>query len=150
MASDPVGQRAGHVHTHPTHATASGTTVLAATLMIIAGAMAILEGIAALVNDDLFVVTRHYVYEFSATGWGWVHLIVGVALVVAGCAVLGGALWARFFGVAVASLGVVANFLWLPFYPLWALVLIAVNLVVIWALCTGMHREADADRVASG
>ncbi|MCX5076975.1 hypothetical protein ACFWHQ_26485 [Streptomyces sp. NPDC060334] len=149
MASDPVGHRAGHVHTSPTHAPASGTTLLAAALMIVGGVMAVLEGIATVVNDDLFVVTRHYVYEFSRTGWGWVHIILGVALVIAGCAVIGGALWARYFGVAIASLGVVANFLWLPYYPLWALVLIAVNLLVIWALCTGMHREADAGRAAA-
>ncbi|MEV7726454.1 hypothetical protein AB0P15_17130 [Streptomyces sp. NPDC087917] len=117
--------------------------------MIIGGAMAIFEGIAALTKDRLFVVTRHYVFEFNLTGWGWIHLILGIGLVVAGCAVLGGALWGRFFGVAVAGLAAIANFLWLPYYPWWALTLIAVNLLVVWALCTGMHHEADAASAAA-
>ncbi|MFD3698273.1 hypothetical protein ACFWUZ_19340 [Streptomyces sp. NPDC058646] len=144
MASDAAGARTGPRHPSPTHAPTSGTTVLAASFMIFGGAMAIFEGIAALAKDSLLVVTRHYVFEFSLTGWGWVHLILGIALVFAGCAVISKALWARFFGVAVAGLGAIANFLWLPYYPLWALVLIAVNLFIVWALCTGMHREADA------
>lgn len=143
MASDASRAQAGHGQPHPWHAPTSGTTLAAAVLMIFGGVMAFLEGIAAVVSDDLFVVTRHYVFEFSLTGWGWVHLILGVALVVAGCAVLGGALWGRYFGITVASLGAIANFLWLPYYPWWALVLVAVNLFIVWALCTGAHREAD-------
>ncbi|MFR9798549.1 hypothetical protein ACL02U_22015 [Streptomyces sp. MS06] len=144
MASDAYRSGAPDAGPHPWHAPTSGITVLAAALMILAGAMAIFEGIAAIAEDSLFVVTRHYVFEFSLTGWGWVHLIVGIVTVVAGGAVLTGALWARFFGVVVAGLGALANFLWVPYYPLWALTLVAVNLFVVWALCTGMHREADA------
>ncbi|MFJ1698944.1 hypothetical protein ACIO6T_20195 [Streptomyces sp. NPDC087532] len=144
MAGDTTGTAASHTYPSPTHAPTSGTTVLAAVLMVIGGAMAIFEGIAALTKDRLFVFTRHYVFEFSLAGWGWVHLILGIVLVLAGCAVFGGALWARFFGVAVAGLGVIANFLWLPYYPLWAMVLIAVNILAVWALCMGMHREAHA------
>ncbi|MFB6985021.1 hypothetical protein ACFC0C_09675 [Streptomyces sp. NPDC056178] len=144
MAGDTTGTAASHAYPSPTHAPTSGTTVLAAVLMVIGGAMAIFEGIAALTKDHLFVFARHYVFEFSLTGWGWVHLILGIVLVLAGCAVFGGALWARFFGVAVAGLGAIANFLWLPYYPLWAMVLIAVNIIAVWALCMGMHREAHA------
>ncbi|MET9606909.1 hypothetical protein ABZZ17_17805 [Streptomyces sp. NPDC006512] len=146
MASDATRPQASRAHTSATHAPVSGTTVLAAALMIFGGIMAVLEGISAIASDGLFLMTRHYVFELSLTAWGWIHLILGVILVVAGCAVLTGALWARYFGVAIAGLGAIANFLWLPYYPLWALVLIAVNLLIIWALCTGMHREADADR----
>ncbi|WSP43839.1 hypothetical protein OG247_34115 [Streptomyces sp. NBC_01244] len=112
--------------------------------MIFGGVMALFEGIAAIAKDDLFIATRHYVFEFSLAGWGWVHLILGIVLVFAGCAVFSGALWARFFGVAVAGLGAIANFLWVPYYPLWALVLVAVNIFIVWALCMGMHREAHA------
>lgn len=146
MASDATRPRADQAHPSPWHAPTSGTTAVAAALMIFGGVMALFEGIAALAKDDLFLATRHYVFEFSLTGWGWIHLILGIVLVLAGCAVLTGALWARFFGVAIAGLGAIANFLWLPYYPWWALVLIAVNVFVIWALCMGMHREADADR----
>ncbi|MFF4423147.1 hypothetical protein ACFY04_20595 [Streptomyces sp. NPDC001549] len=144
MASDASRPRTSAPQPSAWHAPTSGRTIAAGALMVFAGAMAIFEGIAALARDDLFVVTRHYVFEFSVTGWGWVHLIVGIALVLAGCAVFTGALWARFFGVAVAGLAAIANFLWVPYYPWWALTLVVVNLFVVWALCTGMHREADA------
>ncbi|WP_327370051.1 DUF7144 family membrane protein [Streptomyces sp. NBC_01217] len=145
MASDTTRAKAGP---SPWHAPTSGTTLLAAALMILGGVMAIFEGIAAITRDNLFVVTRHYVFEFSLAGWGWVHLILGIALVLAGCALFTGALWARYFGVLVAGLGAIANFLWLPFYPLWALVLIVINIFVVWALCMGMHREAEEGRTA--
>ncbi|MFK0258018.1 hypothetical protein [Streptomyces sp. NPDC090445] len=141
MASDAAGSRANPGY--PTPAPPSGMTTLAAALMIFGGAMAVFEGISAIATDSLFVATRHYVFEFSLAGWGWIHLILGIILVFAGFAVVNGAVWARYFGVAIASLGAIANFLWLPYYPLWALVLIAVNVLVIWALCLGMHQEAD-------
>ncbi|WP_413254461.1 hypothetical protein [Streptomyces europaeiscabiei] len=142
MASDATRRNSAHANPRPWHGPTSGTTVLAAALMIFGGAMAIFEGIAAIAEDDLFIATRHYVFEFSLAGWGWVHLILGIVLVLAGCAVLSGALWARFFGVAVAGLGALANFLWVPYYPLWALALVAVNIFIVWALCAGMHKEA--------
>ncbi|KAF4408044.1 DUF7144 family membrane protein [Streptomyces lycii] len=142
MASDAAQSRTPRANPRPWHAPTSGTTLFAAALMLFGGMMAIFEGIAAIATNDLFIATRHYLFEFSLAGWGWVHLILGVAIVIAGCAVLGGALWARFFGVSVAGLGAIANFLWVPYYPLWALTLVAVNTFVVWALCTGMHREA--------
>ncbi len=145
MASDHSRPLASDAHASPWHAPTSGTTILAAALMLFGGVMAIFEGIAAIAKDDLFLATRHYVFEFSLAGWGWVHLILGIVLVFAGCAVISGALWARLFGVAIASLGAIANFLWIPYYPLWALVLVAVNIFIVWALCMGMHREAHGD-----
>lgn len=148
MAGDASRPRASQEHVKPWHAPTSGTTDLAAALMIFGGVMALFEGISAIAKDHVFLRTRHYVFEFSLAGWGWVHLILGIALILAGVAVIRGALWARLFGVTVAGLGAIANFLWLPYYPLWALVLIAVNILVVWALCTGMHREADAGRPA--
>ncbi|WP_392668555.1 hypothetical protein [Streptomyces sp. LN785] len=134
---------AGSADRGPGRPAQSGWTVLAASLMIFGGAMAIFEGVSAIAKDDLFLVTRHYVFQFSLTGWGWIHLILGIVLVIAGCAVFGGAVWASFFGVAIAGLGAIANFLWLPYYPIWATVLIAINFFIIWALCAGLHHEAD-------
>jgi hypothetical protein len=110
-------------------------------MMIFGGAMAIFEGIAAIAKDDVFVATDNYVFQFSLTGWGWVHLILGIVVVLAGCALFSGALWARAVGVLLAGLLVIANFLWLPYYPFWSLVLIAINVFVIWALCVGPHRD---------
>ncbi|MEU4586955.1 hypothetical protein AB0F92_33660 [Kitasatospora aureofaciens] len=115
----------------------SGWTVFAAIMLIAGGIMAIFEGIAGIAKDSLIVVTRQYVYSMNTTGWGWIHLILGVVLVLAGVALFSGAVWARAVGVVVAGLGMIANFLWLPYYPFWAVVLIALDVFVIWALCVG-------------
>ncbi|GHB29171.1 DUF7144 family membrane protein [Streptomyces chryseus] len=148
MASDAASSGTARATPRPWHAPTSGTTAFAAALMMFGGAMSIFEGIAAIAKDDLFIATRHYVFQFSLAGEGWVHLILGIVLVAAGCTVLSGALWARFFGVTVAGLGVIANFLWVPYCPLWALTLVAVNVFIVWALCTGMRREAGDGRRA--
>ncbi|MGW3182641.1 DUF7144 family membrane protein [Kitasatospora sp. NPDC001119] len=116
---------------------ASGWTIFAGVMLITAGLMAIFQGSAAITHDSLLVVTRSYVYAMNTEGWGWIHLILGVFVVVAGVAVFSGAAWARIVGLVVAGLGMIANFLWLPYYPLWAIVLIAIDALVIWALCVG-------------
>ncbi|MFC9947829.1 DUF7144 family membrane protein [Streptomyces pratensis] len=144
MAGSVSGERTGHDVTGGRKSAASGWTVFAAVMMIFGGAMAIFEGIAAIAKDDLFVTTRNYVFQFSLTGWGWVHLILGIVVVLAGCALFSGALWARAVGVLLAGLLAVANFLWLPYYPFWSIVLIAINVFVIWALCVGPHRDGRA------
>ncbi|WP_371659763.1 hypothetical protein [Streptomyces sp. NBC_00280] len=114
----------------------SGWLVFAGVLMIFGGLMTLLAGIAAIADDDVFVATRNYVYEFDITGWGWIHLVMGVVITLAGAALFQGATWARVVGVGLAGLAMLANFLWIPYAPLWAVVLIALNGFVIWALCT--------------
>ncbi|SEE21540.1 hypothetical protein SAMN05216483_5640 [Streptomyces sp. 2131.1] len=132
--------------THGTHGShhpfRTGWTAFAAVLMIFGGAMAILQGISAIAKDDVFVATRNYVFQFNLTGWGWIHLILGIVIVIAGCALFTGAFWARVIGVVLAGLGALANFAWLPHYPLWSIVLIAVDVFIIWALCTGGDNRA--------
>ncbi|MEU9058386.1 hypothetical protein AB0D13_05655 [Streptomyces sp. NPDC048430] len=143
MAGSASGTKVGHDTTGGRGAQ-SGWTVFAAVMMIFGGAMAILEGIAAIAKDDLFVSTHNYVFQFSLTGWGWVHLILGIVVVLAGFALFSGALWARAVGVVLAGLLMVAHFLWLPYYPFWSLVLIAINIFVIWALCAGPQKSVRA------
>jgi hypothetical protein len=109
--------------------------------MIFVGAMSILQGAAAIGKDDVFVSTRNYVYKFDLTGWGWLHLSLGIVVVLAGAALFTGALWARFVGVVLAGFSMIANFLWLPHYPFWSVVIIAIDAFIIWALCTGGSRH---------
>ncbi|MEW2433807.1 hypothetical protein AB0952_06425 [Streptomyces caniferus] len=124
-----------------------GWTAFAAVLMIFGGAMAFLEGISAIAKDHLFVTTRNYVFSFSLTGWGWIHLILGIVILLAGVALLAtGAMWARVTGVILAGFGALANFLWIPHYPFWAIVLVAINIFIMWALCTEDHPHASATR----
>ena len=125
--------------TRPAHSTeyssaAVGFTVFAAVLMIIGGIMQAMQGLVALVNDTFYVVGEEYLFQFDVTSWGWIHLLIGVVVGLAGFALLSGATWARAVAVVLASLGIVANFLWLPYYPLWSLVLIALDVFVIWAV----------------
>ncbi|MFD8971575.1 hypothetical protein [Streptomyces sp. NPDC059593] len=137
MSSNVRGTERGdaaHSHSHGGIAV-GGWVMFAAVMMIFVGLMTLLQGITAIAKDDVFVTTRNYVYQFSLTGWGWVHLILGIIMVFAGVALFRGALWARFLGVALAGLGMVANFMWLPYYPFWGMLLIAIDVVVIWALC---------------
>ncbi len=121
-----------------------GWTAFAGVMMIFGGLMTLFTGIAAIAKDDVFVATRNYAYQFDLTGWGWVHLILGIVIVLAGLALFQGSMWARVVGVALAGLGMLANFLWLPYAPFWAIVLIAIDAFVIWALCTPRHKETEA------
>ncbi|MFJ6216897.1 hypothetical protein ACIQGZ_26750 [Streptomyces sp. NPDC092296] len=113
----------------------TGWTVFAAVLMIFGGLLSIFEGVSAIARDNLLVRTANYAYRFNLTGWGWIHVILGLIVALAGCALFTGARWARAVGVLLAGLSLIANFLWLPWYPLWAIVLIAVDLLMLWALC---------------
>ncbi|OKI16329.1 hypothetical protein [Streptomyces sp. CB03911] len=137
----PAGSTVQGSSRHPVR---SGWIIFAAVLMIFGGAMAIFEGITALAKDDLLVRTANYTFRLSVTSWGWIHLILGIVILIAGIALFSGAVWARAVGVVLAGLSVIANFLWLPYYPFWAIVLIAIDVFVIWALCTGTLRDADS------
>lgn len=141
----------GHVHgaraggaarSSDTSGFVSGWVTFAGVMMVFGGLMTLFAGIAAIANDEVFVNTRNYVFEYDLTGWGWIHLILGVVIVLAGFALFTGALWARAVGVMLAGLGAVANFLWLPYAPVWAVALLAIDVFVIWALCTSpRHSE---------
>jgi hypothetical protein len=114
-------------------------------MMMLTGGLEILQGLSAIIRKNLYVVNKDYIYKINVNGWGWIHLILGVIVLLAGIALLGGALWARIVGIAMAALIAIANFLWLPYYPVWAIVLIALNVVVIWALAAH-GRDIAADR----
>ncbi|MYS80465.1 DUF7144 family membrane protein [Embleya scabrispora] len=127
--------------THTGPATRSGWITFAAVLMTVGGALAVFQGIAGIAKDDVIVATRNYSFSFSTTGWGWIHLILGIVIFLGGLALFGGAVWARVLGVFLAGLSMVANFVWLPHYPVWSIVVIAIDVAIIWALCTGPSRS---------
>ncbi|SFJ98659.1 hypothetical protein [Cellulomonas sp. KH9] len=116
------------------NAFARGTTVLAAVLMIVVGSFNVIQGLVAVFQDDFYVATPNYLLQLDVGTWGWVHLLVGLLVVLAGFAVLSGRVWARAVGVALAVVSAVANFAFIPYYPFWSLTIIAVDIVVIWAL----------------
>jgi hypothetical protein len=113
----------------------TGLAMFAGVMMIILGVWQVLAGFAALVHDELYVGTPNYIFAFDLTGWGWVHLLLGVAVAVAGVAVIRGLAWGRWVGIGVASVSIIANFMILPHYPLWSILIIALDVAVVWALC---------------
>ena len=118
----------------PPNDAAAGLTVFAGAMMIMVGVFQAIQGVVALFNDTFFVVGQEWVFSFDVTVWGWIHLLVGVLLVAAGFFVFRGAVWARVIGVAAVAISAVLNFMWLPYYPLWSLLIIALDVFVIWAL----------------
>jgi hypothetical protein len=76
-----------------------GLTMFAAVMMLIVGILQALDGIAALVNDKVYVTTPNYIYAFDLTGWGWIHLLLGVLVAIVGVAIMKGQTWARWVGI---------------------------------------------------
>jgi hypothetical protein len=113
---------------------AVGFVVFASTLMIVLGVFHAIQGLVALLDDDFYLQLPNYTFEFDLTSWGWIHLILGALIALAGFALIGGAVWARAVGIALAGLSAIANFLWLPYYPVWSIVALALAVGVIWGL----------------
>jgi hypothetical protein len=121
---------------HTENAWAEGIGIFAGAALLTVGIFQFLEGVAAAAKDDVFVRTSNYVFSFDLTTWGWIHIIFGVLVAVVGGAILAGQRWALVGGVVLAILSALMNFLWLPYYPAWAIIIIALDVAVIWALTT--------------
>ena len=113
---------------------AVGFILFAAIMMIMIGIFQAIAGLVAIFENEFYAATRNYLFQFDATTWGWIHLIVGLIIVFAGWGLLSGRTWARVVAIALAVLSAIANFAFLPYYPFWALTIIALDVLVIWAL----------------
>jgi hypothetical protein len=113
---------------------AVGFIVFAAVMMIMGGVFQALAGLIAIFENEFYVATRNYLFQFDVTSWGWIHLVLGVIVALAGFSLLSGATWARAVGITLAALSAIANFLFIPYYPFWSLLIIALDVFVIWAL----------------
>lgn len=118
----------------------TGAVVFAGVMMVMVGVFHVLAGLAAIVDDEFYVAAPNYVYDLDVTGWGWIHLIAGVIIAAAGVAVWSGQLWARLVGIWLASLSLIANFLFIPYYPVWSMLMIAIDVLVIYALAVAGRR----------
>ena len=113
---------------------AVGGYVFAGVILILVGCFQAIAGLAAIFEDEFFVVTPNYVFEVNTTTWGWIHLILGVVVAFAGYSLFAAKTWARVVGVTLATLSAIANFFFIPYYPFWAILIIALDVWVIWAL----------------
>ena len=123
-------------------AAAVGWALFAAIMLMIAGMFQIIAGIAAIIEDDFFVAGQKWVFEFDVTTWGWIHVILGGLLLLVGAGILTGNVVARTVGVLIAGLSAIANFAYLPYYPVWAIIVIAIDIAIIWAL-TAHGRDVE-------
>ncbi|HSU34092.1 MAG TPA: hypothetical protein VLJ88_00385 [Propionibacteriaceae bacterium] len=119
-----------------TSVAAQGVEVFAGIMLIVGGVFQVIQSIAAIARDEYIVVLPDYVFSVDLTVWGWIHLLVGLILAAVGVFLLLGKGFARIAGIVVAGISAVVNFSWLPYSPLWAMLLIAVDILVIWALAT--------------
>ena len=126
----PYGERTGW----------TGWITFAGVMMIIGGSLNLFYGIVAAVNDNWAGFTHRSDVYFDVSQWGWVHIIMGAIVLLAGIGVFSGNVLARAVGVIVAAVSLVANFFFIPVYPLWALTVMVIDVLVIWAL-TAHGRE---------
>ncbi|GAQ61598.1 DUF7144 family membrane protein [Streptomyces scabiei] len=134
--SNPTSQETPSHHREARSEWAHGGMVFAGVLMMVIGVMSILNGIAAIATDDVYTNIGNYVFEFSLTAWGWIHLVLGVAVLAAGWGVMQGRDWARAVGIALTSLFAIEYFMFLPYAPVWSVICIGVAVFVVWSLAT--------------
>jgi len=111
-----------------------GLIVFASVLLVIAGCFNLIYGIAAIANSHVFTANAHYVFGDLRT-WGWITLIIGVLQLLAAAGVVAGNQLARWFAVAVIGLSAIDQMFFIPAYPFWSLMIIAVDVVVLYGLC---------------
>ncbi|QGZ49779.1 hypothetical protein GPZ77_16610 [Streptomyces sp. QHH-9511] len=115
---------------------AAGGTLFAGVMMLVIGILDIIWGIAGIAKDDVYTRVGDYTFKFDLTAWGWIHLILGIIVVLTAYGILKGTEWGRAAGITLAALNTIAHFLSLPYQPWWSLFTMAVSIFVIWALAT--------------
>ena len=112
-----------------------GWIVFAALMLVMLGIFHVMQGLVALFRDEVYVVgSDGLVVSVDYTSWGWTHVIGGAIAIVVGACLMAGQMWARVVAVVVAMLSAFANIMFLPAYPLWSMIMIAVDVLVIWAV----------------
>ena len=134
-ADEPAGPRSagGHATVQPTGWV--GWIIFAGVTMIMLGAFSIIEGLVAVFNHSYYLVTsNNLLVHVNYTTWGWVHFGIGVAVVLAGFGVMTGAMWARVIGIGIAVISAIVNLAFIAAYPVWGIIIIALDVLVIYAL----------------
>ena len=114
--------------------TIAAMPALAGVWLVVGGSLSILMGVTAIAEDTLLRTPAGYAYQFDLTAWGWITLVIGVALGIAGVVVLAGREWGRVAGVATAVASLIAQFMFIPYYPFWSITVMALDLLAIWTL----------------
>jgi hypothetical protein len=127
-------QRGAPTPEQPMSDWAAGGVAFAITMAGLVGTFQIVQGLVAVLNDDYYVVTRNYTFDLDVSAWGWIHIVIGALMLGVAFGLYARALWAVIGGLAIAMLSALSNFFFIPYYPIWALLLIGIDLWIIWAL----------------
>lgn len=111
-----------------------GWAAFAGVFLVLAGILQGFEGLIALLNHKFFLVTQNGLAVLNFTAWGWIHLVMGVIILAAGFAILNGSVWGRAVGVVLAALSFVVNMMFIDAYPVWSVIVMLVDALVIYAL----------------
>jgi hypothetical protein len=136
----PAADRSGDPYMNTSPAAASGT-LLAGTLLVLAGLWSFFVGITGVLTGGFYSNVPTYAFNYSIHSWGWTHVGIGIAVFAVGVCLLLGMAWARYVGVAFAVIDAIANFMFMPYYPIWSIIVIAIDLFIIWALLSVGHRQ---------
>ena len=120
----------------------SGWVVFAAVLMVMAGIFGMINGLIALIDDQIFIVTEEHIWALDTTTWGWIHLILGALVFFAGLAVTSGVLWARLVGILAVMVHAITQVAFIEAFPFWTLAIMTLDFIVIYALI--VHSEEKA------
>jgi len=112
----------------------AGWVFFAGAMMLVVGGLEVIAGLVALFKHTYYVVTPSHLLVFNYTAWGWIHLLLGILIFLAGIAVMAGQLWGRIIGVFLAVLSFIANIAFLSSYPIWSVIAIIIDVMVIYAL----------------
>jgi len=120
--------------TKPINSWAVGWSAFAGCMLFLGGAFEAIAGIVAIANKSFYVAGQEWLFDFDVTAWGWIHLVWGIVLMASGVGIFRAAVAARVVGVGVAGVAAIANFAWLPYYPVWSVLMIFIAVTVIWSL----------------
>jgi hypothetical protein len=112
----------------------AGWAAFAGVFLIIAGFLQAFDGLVALLRPTFYVVTEKGLAVLNYTSWGWIQIILGVVVLSAGFAILSGHVWGRVVGVIMAGLSFIANLMFIETYPLWSIILMIIDALIIYAL----------------
>jgi hypothetical protein len=113
---------------------ALGAIAFAATIMVLAGVFQTLAGLVAIIDDEFYVVAQNYTFDLDVTAWGWIHLLVGLGILAVGFGLFARKAWAGVGAIMLCMLSALVNFFFIPYYPIWSLLVIGLNVWVIWSV----------------
>ncbi len=123
----------------------AGWIIFAGVMLMVVGTFQVIEALTALFRHTYYAVNNdHLLVRVNYTGWGWIHLVLGVLLVCAGLGLFAGQMWARVVGILLAGLSAVANLVFIAAYPFWSITVIALDILVIYAIAVhGREMRSD-------